>query len=164
MKRSILVTMVLSLMLSGSFLLAQPMPGARGMHHPGMMRGDGPPGAMMFKNIPNLTEEQKEQIKALRLDMMKKALPIRNTIGEKRARLRTLQTQASVNMKEVNALIDEIAGLKARIAKMRAAKRQQIRNLLTDEQRIVFDSRPMHPRGGKKSCGPGGKGPHRPGM
>ncbi len=163
MKRSILITVALSLMFSTSFLSAQPMPGQRGMHHPQMMRGHSPDGNMMFKNIPNLTDEQKEQIKALRLDMMKKALPIKNSIGEKRARLRSLQTASPVNMKAVNTLIDEIASLKAKIAKLRAEKRQQVRRLLSDEQRIVFDSRPPH-RGGKKSCGPKGMAGPRPGM
>ncbi len=165
MKRSLLTALMAAMVLSGSLLLAQPMPGGKGMQgHPGKMMGQGNPGQMMMNRIPNLTEEQKDQIKALRLEMMKKALPVRNLIAEKRARLRSLQTEKNVNLKKVNALIDEIAGLKADIAKMRAAKKQQIRRLLTEEQRIIFDSRPLRMNRGKKgACRHHGAGRH-PGL
>ncbi|RMH64459.1 MAG: periplasmic heavy metal sensor, partial [Calditrichaeota bacterium] len=80
--------------------------------------------------------------KAIRLDGMKQTMPLRNKIQELRAQLHTLQTKEAVNLKKVNALIDQIGDLKTQIMKIRAAHRQQIRALLTEEQRIIFDSMP----------------------
>ena len=59
---------------------------------------------------------------------------------EKRAKLQTLRTAKNVDMKAINNLIDEKAMLKADQMKARAAHHQEIRSLLTDEQRIIFDS------------------------
>lgn len=90
--------------------------------------------------LPNLTEEQKEQIKAIKLDGQKEALPLRNEMMEKKARLRTLTTSEDYNEKSVNNTIDEIAELEATLMKLRQNHRQEVREVLTEEQRIVFDS------------------------
>lgn len=90
--------------------------------------------------LPNLTEEQKEQIKAIKLDGQKEALPLRNEMMEKKARLRTLTTSEDYNEKSVNNTIDEISELEASLMKLRQNHRQEVREILTEEQRIVFDS------------------------
>lgn len=46
-----------------------------------------------FPDIPDLTEEQKEQIKELEINHMKEVLQMKNQIGEKEAHLRTLSTE-----------------------------------------------------------------------
>lgn len=96
-----------------------------------------------FPKIPDLTDEQKEQIKELKTDHLKATLPLKNQLQEKEARLQTVSTGDNVNMNDVNKTIDEIAAIKTKMAKSRAAHRQQIRKILTDEQRVFFDSRPM---------------------
>ncbi len=98
-------------------------------------------GEMMMQGIPDLTDEQKTKIKELRLGMMKDALPIRNQIAENRAKLKTLSTVDPVDMKGIEKLIDANAGLQARLKKKMAATHQKVRKLLTDDQRIIFDSR-----------------------
>lgn len=90
--------------------------------------------------IPDLTEEQQEKMKKLRLDMQKNKLPITNQLGEKRARMRTLSTAENPNMKEINKLIDEMGELRTKIDKLKAAHHQEVRKLLTEEQRVVFDA------------------------
>lgn len=90
--------------------------------------------------LPNLTEEQKEQIKAIRLNGQKEALPLRNELMEKKARLRTLTTSEDYNEKSVNNTIDDISELEASLMKLRQNHRQEVREILTEEQRIVFDS------------------------
>ena len=122
---------------------------------PGQGRGegrrwsdDGPGFKEKCMNLPNLTDEQKEKMQQLRTENMKIMLEKRNLVHEKMAKLQTLQTADKADMKAINALIDEIAVVKADMAKQHAAHRQQIRNLLTDEQRVIFDSRPHGHRGG----------------
>ena len=109
-------------------------------------------------NIPNLTEEQKTKIKSLRLATMKEIQPLRNQLGELRAKGKTLTTCEKSDMKAINANIDDITKLQNQIMKIREANHQQIRALLTDEQRIFFDmkkhDRRMGPMNFKKGARP----------
>jgi len=45
-------------------------------------------------------------------------------------------------MKAVNKTIDKIAGMRATQMKQRLAHRQEVRSLLTDEQKAVYDNMP----------------------
>ncbi|MEM6522183.1 MAG: periplasmic heavy metal sensor [Bacteroidota bacterium] len=90
--------------------------------------------------IPNLTEEQKEKIKGLRTENQNQVLPLRNTLGEKEARLKTLSTAEKADMKSINAMIEEIGELKTEIAKLRASTHQKVRAELNDEQRLFLDT------------------------
>ena len=89
----------------------------------------------------NLSDEQKSKAEELRLNMQKSALPIRNQIGENKAKLRTLSTSENPDMKAINKLIDQNAELRAKLEKLRAANHQEFRKMLTEEQRVKFDSR-----------------------
>ncbi len=93
-------------------------------------------------NLPDLTDEQKQKIEALKMELIKENMPLKNELMEKKARLRTLSTVENVDMKEVNSVIDEIIGLHARIMKNGVENMQRIRELLTEDQRLKFDSRP----------------------
>ena len=138
MKRNfILLSAAIIVMVLAGLSLAQmerrgPMEGPRHQmfreHEPGMF-------AML-----NLTDAQKEQIEKLRTQHMKNVLPLRNELGELRAELRTLSTVDKVNMTDINKKIDEMGKVQTELMKERAAHRQQIRSLLTDEQRVKFDS------------------------
>ncbi len=90
--------------------------------------------------IPDLSNQQKEQIKAERIAFMSDILPLKNQIKEKQAHLNTLQTTKKVDMKAVNATIDEIGKLRTDIIKRRALFRQKLRGYLTDEQRVFYDT------------------------
>ncbi|MBE0432071.1 periplasmic heavy metal sensor [candidate division WOR-3 bacterium] len=143
--KQIAVPVLALLMLAGSaFAQApkmEPEPGkARGMGECRMSE----PGHM----IPGLTEEQQTRIKTMRVEHMKAMQSLRNQLGEKKARLRTLTTGDKVNMTEVNKMIDEIGSLRTKMMKQKEQHRQEIRNLLNDEQRIFFDTRhKMHEKG-----------------
>jgi len=94
----------------------------------------------------NLTGEQKTKMKSLRLELQKEILPIKNEIGENSARLRSLSTLDNVDLKAINKIIDANGVLKANIAKLSMANRQQARKMLNEEQRIVFDTQKFHKR------------------
>ena len=121
----------------------------------------------------NLTEDQRSQMKSLRLKLQQEMLPIRNQLGENRARFRTLSTAENADMKAINKLIDGNSQLTANIAKLRASNHQAVRKLLTEEQRIIFDSRDFS-RGDKRvqgqrgqrgeRCQRGERGPKRSGQ
>jgi len=124
---------------------------------PGNMQQNKKSGGM-FMNIPDLTEAQQTQLKEMRTLHMKEMLPLRNELKEKQAHLQTLQTADNPNMNEINALIDDLGAIKTKTAKKRAAFRQEIRKILTDDQRVYFDMHAgqMHKKM-MKNKGPQGK-------
>lgn len=129
---------IAALLLVAGTAVAQPP----GMPEQGPGR-EGMPGCKMSEHkdmIPGLSEEQQEQIKALRVKHMEATKPLRNELGEKKARLRTLTTADKVNMTEVNKVIDDIGKLQTQLMKLKEQHRQDIRKLLNDEQRVMFDA------------------------
>ena len=100
--------------------------GHKGAHH-GMM-------------LNSLSDEQKEQIKQLRVEMMKNSIPVKNELNEKRARLRTLTTGNKVDVKGAEKVLADIEELKTKQAKQQVRVRVEIRKLLNDEQRVMFDA------------------------
>ncbi len=149
--RHIILLIAVSIILSSSAFAQQ-----RGMQ-PGEM---GKPGthdkehAEHMPMIPDLTEKQKEQIKQVRTEHLKAMLPLKNQLMEKRARLHTVSTSENVNMKEINDIIEEIGAIKTQMMKERAAHRQEVRSLLTEEQRVIFDAHKPGLHDGEHHGGP----------
>lgn len=119
---------------------------------------------MCEKVIPDLTEEQEEQMKELRSEHW-------NTMNEYRSDMRTLRaeyhdliTGGDRNIKKAENKIDVITGLKNKIMKERQNHRESIRNLLDENQKETFDRMMQHHRAGMGMgicCGTGhnfGKG------
>lgn len=94
--------------------------------------------------LPDLTEEQQSEMKRLRTEHLKSQLPMKNQLRELQAELQTLSTAENVNMNAIEQTIEEMGSLRVQMAKAQATHRQTIRSLLTEEQRVVFDSRPRH--------------------
>lgn len=92
-----------------------------------------------YQNL-ELTDEQTNTINNLRLAHQKEMLPLRNNLNEKKARLNTLETAYPADIKAINQVIDEINNIKTNMAKLKAAHKQEIRKVLTDEQRLNHDS------------------------
>lgn len=87
-----------------------------------------------------LTEEQQTKMEAQRLAVQKTMLPLKNELNEKKARMRTLSSTENADMKAINSLIDDMGTIKTKMAKIRAEHHQEVRKMLTEEQRIKFDS------------------------
>jgi len=101
--------------------------------------------------IKDLTPEQEKQMKELHQKMMKEVLPIKNQIAEKKAHLKTISTGDNVDLVAVNKTIDELYVLKAEIEKKKQALKQDVRKLLNDEQKLMFDMH--HAKGDGMGCG-----------
>jgi Spy/CpxP family protein refolding chaperone len=112
----------------------------------------------MHQNLPGLTEDQKTQIEKLRITHMKEMQTAKNLVAENRARYQTLMTADKPDMTAINKNIDEYSALKGDMMKKQAAHRQEIRKLLNDEQRLIFDSRQSHDGKGMKNGGTMGRG------
>jgi Spy/CpxP family protein refolding chaperone len=95
-------------------------------------------------DIPNLTEEQKTQIEAIRDEFKTENHTTMSELREKQQELRQLKSADSVNIEAVDSLIDEIGVLKTSIMKSKTNMDLEVRNLLTEDQRTYFDSRPLH--------------------
>jgi Spy/CpxP family protein refolding chaperone len=93
-------------------------------------------------NIPGLTDDQKVQIRELRLRQMESVIPLRNQIREKRARLATILTTQPVDMVAAETIADDLGKLNASLLKLMIRHDQALRNILTKDQQVIFDSRP----------------------
>jgi len=110
------------------------------MMHPDMDKCDAPRHNMdMF---PNITDAQKKQIAELRTKHLEAIIPIKNQLNEKKAHLQTLLTSATVDNKEVDKVVNDISALETSKLKEAINHDQQIRAILTPEQRVAFDSKP----------------------
>lgn len=112
-------------------------------------------GAKLLKL--ELTDEQKEKMADLRLQSQKETLSYKNVIREKKAKMRTLSTGENYDVNELNKLVDEISDLEASVKKVMVKNRGEMRALLTEDQKIIFDSMPMQPRKMGKRGGNGAR-------
>ena len=129
---------VAALLISSASVSAQPM---------NQRQMKAPMCAGMENMIPKLTNDQKAKIQEFRVAHMKEFTPLQNSIKEKQAHLNTLTSADKPDMNEVNKTIDEISKLKADLMKLRVAHQNQIRNILTDEQKVYFNAHIASGRG-----------------
>ncbi|MEQ8555421.1 MAG: Spy/CpxP family protein refolding chaperone [Cyclobacteriaceae bacterium] len=135
--------------LVGAIMLVPMFSFSQGPQSPERHKGEeGRQNTERRKDVLDLTDAQRDQAKDIRMSAASEILPIRNQINEIRAKLETLQTAKEVDMKLINKNIDEMAGLDAEIQKIRARSHQDFRAMLTDEQRIIFDTKASMKRGG----------------
>ena len=153
MKRSILIKSVL---LTGVILMIMGQAvSAQNRHSHDRWMADSNQRCGQFNHlIPNLTEEQQTKIHGLRTAHMKAMLKYKNEINEKEARLNTLQTEDNADMDKIYKVIDEIGALETEVNKNKALLRQEIRKLLNDEQKVLFDTRSFN----KEHCNFHGQG------
>jgi Spy/CpxP family protein refolding chaperone len=92
-------------------------------------------------NIPDLTSEQQSRIQAIRTEQLANANAHRAQMNELRARKRTLSIADNPDMAAISNVIDQMETLRSEHLKGNAQHRQNIREVLTPEQRAYFDSR-----------------------
>ncbi len=120
----------------------------------GQGKGDGT--GNYCNNIPNLTSDQQTKIDQLKTAHLKEMQALRNEAGEKRARLQTLRSADKADMVAINKTIDEQSVIQTNMSKKREQHFQDVRNVLTADQKVYFDSKG---HGNGYGCGNGnGKG------
>lgn len=90
--------------------------------------------------MDNLTDKQREQIKTIHTQTKAAILPIRANLQEREARLNTLMIADKADMSQIQASVTEISDLKGKIMLERVKSQQEIRKVLTPEQRTQFDA------------------------
>lgn len=140
-KSGSLLTLVIMMVFSIS-TLAQPGWGKRGQ---GQRQGLNKQWSC-YQHIPDLTEEQEEQIESLRTKHWDVMSEYRSDMQTLRAQYHDMVTGKDRNLKKAESKIDEITGLKNKMMKERQNHREDVRNILNDEQKSYFD-RMMHRRG-----------------
>ena len=94
-----------------------------------------------FGVLQTLTEDQQKQIKDLKTQVEKEILPLKSELQVKSAELKQLLVAEKSDKAAINKKIDEIGSLRAQIQKKRIENQLKVRDLLTPEQRVMFDKR-----------------------
>lgn len=107
---------------------------------PLLAQKSGPERCGKACGIPDLTPEQTSKIQKIKLEFEKAVLSLQTDLKTKRLEFRGLMME-SADQKKLEAKIDEMAKVSADIQKKALAHRNDIRNLLTDEQKKFFDQK-----------------------
>ena len=99
--------------------------------------------------IPNVTPEQTAKMQKLMLEHQKALLPLQTALKTKQLELRQMMFEKA-DQKSLETKIDELAKARADIQKKCLAQRNDVRGLLTDEQKKAFDQ-----KCGGMGCGAG---------
>lgn len=149
MKTKILsIAFIAALLFSTSVFAQQPQPqnqwSKNGPDRRAMMMKKRQAMQQKAKHEAFFTEEQKEAMKALRIETVKQVKPLKNELSELAAHQKTLTTADKADLKAINKNIDKMSDVKAEIAKIMAAQHQKVRSLLTEEQLLKFDMMRQH--------------------
>jgi len=94
-----------------------------------------------WQKIPNLTDQQKEQITTLHTAHIKQMTILKNQLGEKKAQMNTATSWASYNAADAEKLLDEIYNIKLQLAKEKLSFHDAVRNLLNEDQKNFWDKK-----------------------
>ena len=108
---------------------AHPKHGKKGKH------------AAMLAEIPNLTDEQKAQMKDIKKSGRQSMKGQHEKIRSVREKLGSLKSAENPNLNEINMLIDEMHKLEAEMDKAKTASHLKALSVLTPEQRKVFNAK-----------------------
>ena len=113
--------------------------GGHGMksHHGEMRHGKGIYEASCWTET--LTDEQKAKRAQMRLDFKKEKFLIKAQIKVKKIELATLVTQDNPDRSAIEQKIEEVLELKRQKMRKKYAYKIALRNMLTPEQRVLFD-------------------------
>ena len=148
------------LFLAGSAIAQPPAQAGQGK---GFMRGPGPnapmgPHMALCKGL-NLTDEQQIQIQNLKLKHQRAMVELQTDVASLRGKLKLLITDDSFKEKEVNGIVDKLAKAHQKQMQMKVKHLREVRDILTDEQKVRFDQKILSGRLGF-GHGPGhGMGP-----
>lgn len=146
MRQKTVALSLIGLLFLTSGLLAQP----EGRHGPKAMRS---------QQGLNLTDEQEAKMQELKLNFERQKLPLQNQLQSLSGELKLAITAEKFDEGKAQNLVNQIQKVRAQLQMMRIRHLQDVRQLLTPEQRQKFD---MHILSGKGQWGDGGPGDRKP--
>jgi protein CpxP len=94
----------------------------------------------------DLSEEQQSQMKAFQLEMQSTTKELKLDLEEMRVQLKRLMTADEVDEEAVMLLADKMGAIQTQIKKAHLKNSIQQRSVLSDEQKVLFDSKNMERR------------------
>ena len=88
----------------------------------------------------DLTEDQKDQIKEIRLAHIKDVQPMKDEVKINRLKVDVLLKTDDPDMKEIIGLVETNGKLLTQIQVKSIEQKINVRSLLTDEQKIIYDA------------------------
>lgn len=89
----------------------------------------------------NLTENQREQMKTVRVKFLKETQELRNELAELRVHQRSLMTVSNPDRKTILSNVDRMSAKKEELMKRKVDMQIEINSFLTDEQKLLRSSR-----------------------
>jgi len=129
-------TTLLVFLLMSVFTFAQP--GAASQDNRNDEFNDNEQNSRLIERL-NLNDEQKEKVNNLRFEHQNEVMPLRNQRNELVSQLTTQSTLKEANLEVINKIIDQISTIENQLMKANEKHRQEIRAILTPEQRLQFD-------------------------
>ncbi len=105
----------------------------------------------------NLTTEQSDKIEALKLDFQKQQIDQRADVQKLHLEMKELMRADKPNRKAINSTLEKISGKQLVMKKMHVNHRLDVRELLTDEQKEIFDQHAMRKGHGRQGNGMGSR-------
>ncbi len=131
MKTHKIIPLIACLLLIGSAAMAQPAP-------PPPKPPQQVPGMRMMQML-NLTQEQRDKMMDMRLQMAKDMLPLRTQMDNLRSDLKLTLTADNFDQKKVNKTIDQISDVRKQMTLKMIQHMRGVRNMLTPDQQKKFD-------------------------
>lgn len=100
--------------------------------------------------ISDLTAEQEAAIDKIHTEKRSLMQQLSADLRIKEAELDKLRIDENVSESALNSKVDEISSIKAQMQKLHIKAEQDIRKLLTEEQRLEFDQRMQHRNKGER--------------
>ena len=98
---------------------------------------------LSWGNELNLTTEQLGQINQLRSQYRAQCIELQADLQKLQLELRGLMQAERTNQKAIDATLAKIANQRQTLNQVWVQHRLEVRALLTDEQRVLFDARPL---------------------
>jgi Spy/CpxP family protein refolding chaperone len=105
-------------------------------------RGPEPQESMTFRSgLPylDLSEEQRDQIKQIHYDYLKDVQPLKDEVRINRAKINALLHQDDPDMQQIVSLVEADGKLLTQIQVKTIEHSINVRNLLTEEQKVIYD-------------------------
>lgn len=130
MKTHKLLPLITCLLLIGTTAMAQPAQQAP--------RPPAAPGMRMMRAL-NLTQQQKDQLMNMRLQMAKEMLPLRTQLNNLRSDLKLALTADNYDQRKIEKTVDQMTDVHKKITLSMIQHLRDVRGILTPDQQKKFD-------------------------